>query len=79
MLTAREAAEFMQYVEHNPIDDQSNFHVPNALLCSLTANINRDVKRGKTFNLTDFLVFRDRPEEKNDLSDIDRQLLGGGW
>lgn len=65
----------MLYVSDNPIDDQSNFHVPLAQLTALHANINR-TKNAKPFKLTDFMLFRKQEEQ---VSDIEQQLLSGDW
>lgn len=70
ILTSRDASELKAYVARNPIDDQSNHHVPIAYLHSQVANL-----AGGKSRLRDFLIFR----PKSDDDDIDAQLLSGGW
>jgi hypothetical protein len=70
ILTSREASELKAYVARNPIDDQSNHHVPIAYLHSQVANL-----AGGKHNLRDFLIFR----PKSDDDDIDSQLISGKW
>jgi hypothetical protein len=73
MLTGREVAEMFAYCERNPIDDQSNFHLPLANFQALFANANR-APGTKAMNLRDFLLFREREEP-----DIEDELLNGDW
>jgi hypothetical protein len=70
ILTSREASELKAYHARNPIDDQSNHHVPIAYLQSQVANL-----AGGKRKLKDFLIFRPRADD----DDIDSQLLSGGW
>jgi hypothetical protein len=74
MLTGREVAELFAYVERNPIDDQSNFHLPLASFQALFANANR-AQNTKPANMRDFLFFRDRDPE----ADIEDELLSDNW
>lgn len=69
MLTAKEAREFLLYCAHNPIDDQSNHHLPLASLQSTVSNM----MGGKT-KLQDFLLFK--PKEEPSLED---QIAYGDW
>jgi hypothetical protein len=70
ILTSRDATDLKAYVARNPIDDQSNHHVPIAYLHSQVANL-----AGGKHNLRDFLIFR-KPSEDDD---IDSQLISGRW
>jgi hypothetical protein len=70
ILTSREAEELKAYVARNPIDDQSNHHVPIAYLHSQVANI-----VGGRHKLQDFLIFRPKADD----GDIDSQILNGNW
>lgn len=76
MFTSREVAEMFAYCERNPIDDQSNFHLPLASLQASFHNANRG-DGSKEAKLRDFLLFRERDEE--DGGDIEADLLGDGW
>lgn len=42
--------------------------LPTASLCALTANINRDPKKGKPFAPADFALFREREQQQAQLS-----------
>jgi hypothetical protein len=70
ILTSREASELKAYVARNPIDDQSNHHVPIAHLHAQVANL-----AGGNRQLKDYLIFRPKLED----ADIDSQLIGGNW
>lgn len=70
LLTSREASELKAYVARNPIDDQSNHHLPVAYLHAQVANL-----AGGKRTLRDFLIFRSKAED----GDIDGQLIAGDW
>jgi hypothetical protein len=72
--TGREVAEMFAYCERNPIDDQSNFHLPIAGFQALYVNANR-AQGSKEVSLRDFLLFRERSEE----NDIENDLLSDKW
>jgi hypothetical protein len=64
-LTKRDVAELAYYLSKNPVDDQSNFHMPIASLYALMFNLNR----GETtppITLQDALLFREK-EDENDV------------
>lgn len=66
--TAAEAIALREYIRTQPIDDQSNHHVPMAQLAMIVSNM-----MGGHTKLKDFLLFRER------MSDVDAELLSGGW
>lgn len=74
MFTSREVAEMFAYCERNPIDDQSNFHLPIAGFQALYVNANR-AQGAKEVSLRDFLLFREKKEE----DDIEADLLSDKW
>ncbi len=74
MLSARQVAEFFEYVRRNPIDDQSNFHYPMAALHATLVNLKQDPTAPKR-KMREFLLFRD-PEQDDD---IESDILNGDW
>ena len=68
IFTHKEAQVLRIWMRTNPIDDQSNFHVPIAQLQSTVVAM-----MGGKQKLTDFLIFRE-----ND-GDIDSLLAGNDW
>jgi hypothetical protein len=74
-MSNREFRFWRRYISQHPIDDQSNFHAPQAQLAALFVNSRR--KEGTAARrLSDFLLFRPAEEEEDD---IDAQLMGGKW
>jgi len=59
ILTHREYLELRLWVQGNPIDDQSNHHIPIASLQSSMVNM-----MGNKSKVTDFLIFnQDKPQD----------------
>lgn len=73
-MTEEEYRNWKLFHEDNPLDDQSNFHVPPAQLAKLYASAHL-AKGAVPPKIADFLLFRKAEDE----SDIDALLLGGGW
>lgn len=67
----REEREFLAYCSTNPIDDQSNYHLPIAHMHATLFNINRG-KNSKAKGLGDFMLFR---EDTENTMSLDEQLL----
>jgi hypothetical protein len=63
ILTHKEAVELRLWVQTNPIDDQSNHHLPVASLQSTVANI-----MGGNAKITDYLIFN--ADRGNDIDAI---------
>jgi hypothetical protein len=74
MFTPREVAEMFAYCERNPIDDQSNFHLPLASLHASFYNANRG-QGSKEAKLRDFMLFLEHDEN----GDVEADLLGDKW
>lgn len=73
MMSAREAAEFFAYAAGNPLDDQSNHHLPIASLQASYLNSKRESGKAP-FKIQDFLLFGERKE-----TDVEDDLLNGDW
>lgn len=62
-ISSQELTEWMAYESLEPFPAERNDQ-DIAMLAALTANANRDTKkRSKPYELVDFLLFRESPEE----------------
>ena len=71
-LSSRETREFFAYCAANPIDDQSNFHLPIAQLEATLRNVNRS-ENAETVSFRDCLLFN-RDEDGDLESDLINHL-----
>lgn len=60
-MSAREVRELRLYDQRFPIDDQSNFQLPAAMIQALYANAHRD-RGDEPHKVTDFMPFYPEPD-----------------